>query len=83
MRQRLFAVLSAFVFAILYIYTAIGVFITLILAFMHLKRPIHIISQIWAKSVFIIIGKKFRLTGKENIKKDSKYQSSHFSCVKQ
>ncbi len=73
MRQRFFVILSAFVFAILYIYTAIGVFITLILAFMHLKRPIHIISRIWAKSVFIIIGKKFRLTGKENIRKDSKY----------
>lgn len=73
MRQRFFAVLSSVVFAILYIYTAIGVFITLILAFLHLKRPIHIISQVWAKSVFVLIGKKFRLTGKENIKKDSKY----------
>lgn len=73
MRQRFFATLSVFVFAILYIYTAIWVFITLILAFMNLKRPIHILSQVWAKSVFVIIGKKFRLTGKENIKKDSKY----------
>ena len=73
MRQRIFMILSVFAFAILYILTAIGVFITLILAFMHLKRPIHIISQIWAKSVFFIIGKRFSLTGKENIKEDSKY----------
>lgn len=73
MRRRFFAALSVFVFAILYIFTAISVFITLILAFMHLKRPIHVISQIWAKSVFIIIGKKFRLKGEENINKDSKY----------
>jgi len=73
MRQRIFMVLSVFAFAILYILTAIMVFITLILTFMQLKRPIHIISQIWAKAVFFIIGKKFSLTGKENIKKDSKY----------
>lgn len=73
MRQKIFMVLSVLAFAILYIITAIGVFITLILAFLHLKKPIHIISQIWAKSVFYIIGKRFRLTGKENIKRDSKY----------
>jgi 1-acyl-sn-glycerol-3-phosphate acyltransferase len=29
--------------------------------------------QLWAKSVFLILGKKFRITGKENISKDKKY----------
>ncbi|HUX94798.1 MAG TPA: lysophospholipid acyltransferase family protein [Bacteroidales bacterium] len=57
----------------MYLYTALGVLITLIFAFLHLRRPIDIISQIWAKSVLSIIGKKFSLTGLDNIEKGSKY----------
>jgi 1-acyl-sn-glycerol-3-phosphate acyltransferase len=73
MRQRLYPVKSVLIFGILYIYTSIGVLITLILAFLHLKKPIWIISQIWAKSVFFIIGKRFTVTGEENIRKESRY----------
>jgi 1-acyl-sn-glycerol-3-phosphate acyltransferase len=40
---------------------------------LHLKRPIYILSQLWAKSVFLIIGKKFRVLGKENINKEKRY----------
>jgi 1-acyl-sn-glycerol-3-phosphate acyltransferase len=38
-----------------------------------MKRPIRFVSQAWAKSVFLIIGKKFRIHGKENIRKDHRY----------
>jgi len=38
-----------------------------------MKAPIRVLSQIWAKSVFLIIGKKFRVEGKENIKKECRY----------
>lgn len=73
MRKRFYAVISVFIFGILYSFTAIGVLITLFFAFLRLKKPIQVISQIWAKSVFIIIGKKFGISGKENLKKDSRY----------
>lgn len=73
MRSRLYAVISVPVFIILYSYTAIGVFIILIFAWLNIKKPIAIISQIWAKSVFLIIGKKFHIQGKENIEKNKKY----------
>jgi 1-acyl-sn-glycerol-3-phosphate acyltransferase len=73
MRSRLYAVISVFLFAFLYCYTAVGVFIILILAWLHLKGPIHFLSRLWAKSVFLIIGKKFRVKGKENIIKHSRY----------
>jgi len=73
MRPRFYAFISAFMFAILYCFTAIIVFITLILAWLHLKGAIHVLSQFWAKSIFLIIGKKFRVYGKENIKKDCRY----------
>ena len=45
----------------------------MILAFLHLKAPIRILAQFWAKSVFFIIGKKFEVSGKENIDKKKKY----------
>jgi 1-acyl-sn-glycerol-3-phosphate acyltransferase len=73
MRLRLYAVISAFLFAILYCVTAIGVFIVLIFASLKMKRPIKVISQLWAKSVFLIIGKKFKVNGMENIRKGEKY----------
>jgi 1-acyl-sn-glycerol-3-phosphate acyltransferase len=73
MHSRLYSVLSVFVFIILYSYTAIYVFMILIFAWLHLKRPIYFLSQLWAKSVFLIIGKKFRVIGKENINKKKRY----------
>jgi 1-acyl-sn-glycerol-3-phosphate acyltransferase len=73
MRSRLYAVISVPVFGILYCYTAIGVFIVLIFASLKMRQPINVISQFWAKSVFIIIGKKFKVYGIENIRKGSKY----------
>jgi 1-acyl-sn-glycerol-3-phosphate acyltransferase len=73
MRSRLYAVSSILLFGILYLYTAIGVFIVLILALLHLKAPIRKLIQLWAKSVFLILGKKFKIYGKENIEKGKKY----------
>jgi len=49
------------------------VLIILLLAWLHLKGPIRFLSQLWAKSVFLVIGKKFRVIGKENIKKECRY----------
>jgi len=73
MRLRLYAVLSIVIFGILYCYTAIAVVIVLMLTLVHLKRPVRFLFQMWAKSVFIIMGKKFRVFGKENIQKGAKY----------
>jgi 1-acyl-sn-glycerol-3-phosphate acyltransferase len=38
-----------------------------------MKGPIRFLAQQWAKSVFLIIGKKFPVYGKENIKKGERY----------
>jgi 1-acyl-sn-glycerol-3-phosphate acyltransferase len=73
MRSRFYAVISILLFFILYCYTAVGVFIVLILTMLHLKKPIPFLFQMWAKSVFLIIGKKLRIIGKENIRKDRRY----------
>jgi len=73
MRSRLYSVISILIFALLYCFTAIGVFIVLIFACLKMRKPITFLSQMWAKSVFLIMGKKFRLTGRENIRKGEKY----------
>jgi 1-acyl-sn-glycerol-3-phosphate acyltransferase len=73
MRSRLYKVISAILFGILYFYTAIGVVIVLILAWLHMKQQIRLIIQFWAKSVFLIIGKRFNVKGKEHINKEMRY----------
>ena len=73
MRSRFYSVISVLLFGVLYCYTAIGVFIVFIFALLKMKRPIHVMFQLWAKSVFIIIGKKFKVHGLENIRKGEKY----------
>lgn len=73
MRSRYYAVISVILFGILYCYTAVGVLIVLVLSFLHLKRPVRFLMQMWAKSVFLILGKKFHISGKENIKKEKRY----------
>jgi 1-acyl-sn-glycerol-3-phosphate acyltransferase len=73
MHSRLYAVLSILVFGILFVYTALGVFIVLIFSLFHLKGTIQFLLQVWAKSVFLIMGKRFKVHGNENIKKDERY----------
>jgi len=73
MRPRLYAVISVILFAILYCFTAVGVFIILIFAFLRMKRPIRFLSRFWAKSVFFIIGKKLHVRGRHNISKSDRY----------
>jgi 1-acyl-sn-glycerol-3-phosphate acyltransferase len=73
MRSRIYTVISFFVFAILYSYTAVGVLIILVFSWLHMKGMIRILSQLWAKSVFLIIGKKFSIQGLENINSEEKY----------
>lgn len=73
MRSRLYAIISIPLFGLLYILTVVVVVIILILSWLHLKSLIRLLSQLWAKMVFLIIGKKFTLHGKENIIKGEKY----------
>jgi len=73
MRSRLYALISIPLFGILYCYTTIGVLIVLVLTLLNLKEAVAFMFYVWAKSVFFIIGKKFSITGKENISKDKRY----------
>jgi 1-acyl-sn-glycerol-3-phosphate acyltransferase len=65
--------LSVPVFGILYCYTAVGIFLVIILSWFKAKKPVQFLSRIWAKSVFLIMGKKLIIRGKEYIDRNKKY----------
>jgi 1-acyl-sn-glycerol-3-phosphate acyltransferase len=66
-------ILTVPVYAILYSYTAVGVVIVFFLSWFKAKKPVQFLCRIWAKSVFMVMGKRLNVIGKENIDKKSKY----------
>jgi 1-acyl-sn-glycerol-3-phosphate acyltransferase len=73
MRSGINTFLSFPVFAILYCYTAVGVVLVFILTLFRAKRAVQVLTMIWAKSVFAVMGKKMTIRGKENIDKSKRY----------
>jgi len=69
----IYTLLTVPLFGILYIYTAVGVILVLMLTWINARRPVQFLSMVWAKSVFLIMFKRLRITGKENINKKEKY----------
>lgn len=51
------AILTVPVYAILYSYTAVGVVAVVILSWFKAKKPVQFLCRIWAKSVFLVMGK--------------------------
>ncbi len=72
-RIRIYTFLTVLAFGVLYIFTGLVVIVLVPLAFLRQKRAVRLVMQFWAKSAFIIIGKKLHIEGKENIKKTGKY----------
>jgi len=73
MSSGLYTLLSIPVFGLLYVYTAIGILLLFPLTWINARRPVQLITQTWAKSVFIVLFKRLRVTGKENIDRKEKY----------
>jgi len=71
--RRIHIILSAQVFLLLYSYTAVGVFLILIMAYLRFKWAITLLMGWWAKSIFPLMGKRVRIKGRENIKKGERY----------
>ncbi len=70
---RIYTFLTVLAFGVLYLFTGLVVIILILLSLLRLKRPVRLVMQFWAKSAFLIIGKKLYVEGKENIKKGGKY----------
>jgi 1-acyl-sn-glycerol-3-phosphate acyltransferase len=69
----IYTFLTVPVFGVLYVFTAIGVIFVIPLTWINAKRPVQFMTMVWAKAVFILMGKNLRVSGKENIIKNEKY----------
>ena len=65
--------LSIPVFGLLYLFTALGVLIVMLLTWLNAKKAVHILASVWAKTVFFLMFKRLRISGRENIDKNEKY----------
>lgn len=66
-------ILTVPVFAVLYAYTAVGIIVVIFLSWLKAKSVVQFLCMMWARSVFLLMGKKLVIEGKENIRKDEKY----------
>ena len=73
MRLRLYSLISIPLFGLLYSFTALIVLSIFILHVLKLKSAIPAVCQFWARGIFILIGKKFHVLGREKIEKDKRY----------
>jgi len=71
--RRIHIILSAPVFLVLYSYTAVVVLLILLMAYMRFRSGITFLMGLWAKSIFPLMGKKVRISGRENITKGERY----------
>jgi 1-acyl-sn-glycerol-3-phosphate acyltransferase len=71
--SRINTILTIPVFGLLYIYTALGILVVIPLTYMNARRPVQMMMQVWAKSVFLVMFKRLHIQGKENLNKENKY----------
>lgn len=60
-------------YLILYPFTFLNVLIIILLDIFNLRKAIKAVLNFWAHGTFFIIGKSFKLEGKENINQERKY----------
>jgi 1-acyl-sn-glycerol-3-phosphate acyltransferase len=72
-RIRIYTFLTVSAFGLLYLFTVIMVLIGMPVVFLRLKGAVRFLMRFWAKSVFLIIGKKLHVEGMDRIRKDGKY----------
>jgi 1-acyl-sn-glycerol-3-phosphate acyltransferase len=73
MSSGLYTILTVPAYGILYVYTALGIFLAISRSWLNAKKPVFLLTRLWAKSVFLLMGKKIHIIGRENIKKGEKY----------
>lgn len=72
-RSHFYGVISVAVFFFLYLFTAICVVSVLTVAAIHWKKQIGRIMRFWARTIFLMLGKRLKVRGIENIEKDKNY----------
>ena len=73
MRRRVHFAVSIPIFVVLYSYTAVTVFIILIFTPIRFKSGVHALLFVWANVVFLLMGKKVHVLGRQHMLKKKKY----------
>jgi 1-acyl-sn-glycerol-3-phosphate acyltransferase len=69
----LYTFLTVPVYGILYLFTALGILVAIVLSWFNARQPVFFLTRIWSKSIFLFMGKKIHITGRENIIKGEKH----------
>jgi len=69
-RIKIFTLLSIVAFGLMYLFTASMILIGFPFILLKQKRIVKSMMRFWARSIFLIIGKKVHVEGSENIRKD-------------
>jgi len=69
----LYTFLTVPVYGILYVFTALGILVAIVLSWFNARQPVFFLTRIWSKSIFLFMGKKIHITGRDNIIKGEKY----------
>lgn len=73
MPSKLYPFFSVIIFAILYLFTAAISLIIIVFVYLKIRPAIRFLSGIWARGIFLLMGKNIQVTGLENIQKNKKY----------
>ena len=73
MRQPVLYIYTVLTYAVLYPFTIFNTLLVLTLNRLGLQKAIRRVLGFWAKGTFIILGKHFKIEGRENINKERKY----------
>lgn len=69
-RINIYKVLSVAAFGLMYFFTAVMILFGLPFIFMKRRKTVKFLMRIWAKTIFLIIGKRLHVQGLENIRND-------------
>ncbi|HPR30677.1 MAG TPA: lysophospholipid acyltransferase family protein [Prolixibacteraceae bacterium] len=73
MKEVIFFVLSIPVFLVLYLFTAVMVTYVVLLSYLGFDRNVNPVIRFWARTVFLLTGRKVHLTGMENCQPGGQY----------
>lgn len=73
MRVAILHIYTILSYSVLYPFTFICVLVNLILNALDLQKAVRLVIGIWAFGSFLIIGKSFRIEGRENLNRERKY----------
>jgi 1-acyl-sn-glycerol-3-phosphate acyltransferase len=72
-RITIYKILTVPVFGLMYLFTVVMIFIGMPFIYLKRKKTVKFMMRLWAKTIFLIIGKKVEVRGAENLHVDHRF----------